>query len=257
MKLFIIIVSFNSGEDLTKLVERLGKEKVSGWELEIVVVENGQLAKNKVRIIYNKKNLGFAKGANIGIRYASEKDTNAVLLLNPDTVIEPGVIKTIVANKADIISPVIKFKRNDQWIYDHGGRIDWWLGRTNHLESSNLTMKQFNNEAIDYVSGCCMLIKRQVFETIGLFDERFFLYFEDVDFCIRAKKAGFKVAVEPKAVIIHNLTEGAKKPFSSQLELIKSNLKFINKYLGFTKPLGFLYCLVLSARLCINRLFQQ
>ncbi len=264
MKLFVIIVGFNNGEDVMRIVESLGKEEVSGWELKIIVVDNGgnqkfnsQQSTFNIKIIKNQKNLGFAKGANIGIKYALKNGAERILLLNPDTVVEPGVIKTLIANEADIISPVIKFQRNDQWIYDFGGRINWWLGRTNHLESSKLTMKQLNNEIIDYVSGCCMLIKHQVFEKIGLFDERFFLYFEDVDFCVRAKRAGLKVAVEPKVSIIHNLTEGVKKPFSSQLELIKSNVKFIYKYLGFTKPLGYLYCLVLSVKLCINRLFQQ
>lgn len=284
MKLFIIIVSFNNGEDVTRLVESLGKEKVSRWEMEIVVVENGENQKVNsqqstfnIKIIKNQKNLGFAKGANIGIKYALKNSADRILLLNPDTVIESGIIQTLIANKSDIISPVIKFQRKGRWIYDYGGRIDWRWGRTRHVESTispvsfrgiaekssktlpsvARSLASFGKTKIDYVSGCCMLVKREVFDTTGLFDERFFLYFEDVDFCIRAKKAGFKVVVEPKASIIHNLTEGVQKPFSSQLELIKSNVKFIYKYLGITKPLGFLYCLILTGKLCINRLFQQ
>lgn len=280
MNLFIIIVSFNSGEDVRSLVESLGKEKISGWEMKMVVIDNNSSDSNlrslqpldpstsedtgrypsslgmTMMIINNKTNLGFAKGANIGIKYALDNGADRILLLNPDTKIETGFIQPLVENSADIISPVIKFKRDGNWIYDFGGRVNWNIGRTKHLEyikRAPLAELQGVPLIIDYVSGCCMLIKRQVFEKIGFFDERFFLYFEDADFCTRARMAGLKVAVEQKSVIIHNLIEGVKKPLSSQVELIKSNFKFINKYLGGKRILGYLYLSVLTTKIFMDR----
>jgi GT2 family glycosyltransferase len=100
-----------------------------------------------------------------------------------------------------------------------------------------------------------MLIKREVFEGIGYFDERYFLYFEDVDFCLRAKRANFQISVEPKSIITHQLIEGKNKPFSRQLQLIKSNFIFINKYLNWRIPLGYLYLLALTGKIIIKYRF--
>ncbi len=263
MKLFIIIVSFNNSEDLERLLKSLGKEKVTGWELEIVVVENGEVAKNKeqrtnnkVRIIYNNKNLGFAKGANISIKFALDKGADSIVLLNPDTEVKSGFIQPLVNNSADIVSPVIKFKRDEKWVYDLGGRINWWIGRTGHLESTNYPIIQLSNYPIDYVSGCCMYIKRQVFEKIGLVDERFFMYFEDADFCTRAGKAGFKIGIEPKAVITHKLIEGEERNGYKKYNLLRSNFIFINKYLGRRKFIGYLYLFMLAVKIGINAIMR-
>lgn len=259
MKLFIIIVSFNGGETLVKLIDDLINEKKNNTKIDInlVVVENGREEKFRIDTIKSKKNLGFAGGCNIGIRYALQNNADRILLLNQDVVIKPGFIQTFINNPADIISPVIQFKRGNNWVYDFGGKVNWSIGRNYHIESTSKLISQQANQPIDYVSGCCMLVKREVFEKIGLFDERFFLYFEDADFCIRAKKAGFQIAVEPKGVIVHNLVEGAKKPLKSQMELVKSNAIFINKYLRLNRLLGYLYLLVLSAKIWKNRVFAQ
>lgn len=255
-KIYIVIIRFNSLECFYKLLDSLSRIKISGWETNIVIVDNGgskdvigQQSLANIKLIKNKKNLGFAGGCNVGIRYALENKADSILLLNQDTVVDADFLESLINNPADIIAPVIKFKRGNDWIYDFGGRVNWLWGRTKHIECNNITMKQCSNDDIDYVSGCCMMVRREVFEKIGLLDERFFLYLEDADFCTRATMMGLKIAVEQKSVIIHNLIEGAKKPFSSQVELIKSNFKFINKYLGVRRLLGYLYLAVLTFKM--------
>lgn len=234
MKLFIVIVSYNSGNMLNRLTENLVKE----GKLKIVIVDNGNVElritnnKSRIAVIKNQKNLGFAKAANIGIRYALEKGADRVLLLNPDVEIEKDFTRELINNPSDIVSPVVKFKRGNKWLYDYGGIVDWNIGRTTHLDSA---------KPIDYVSGCCMLVKRKVFEKIGFFDERFFLYFEDADFCLRAKKAGFSIGVSLKSKIIHKLVEGPKRSDLKKYHLLRSNAIFINKYLGLNRLLGYLY----------------
>jgi hypothetical protein len=223
-----------------------------GSEAEIVVVDNASsddsVAKIKdkdLKILKNKKNLGFAAGANIGIKYVLRQGTEAILLLNPDTIVTKNFLRPLVKNPADIVSPVIKFKRDGSRIYDFGGKINWWLGRTSHIANFS--------EDIDYISGCAMLIKRPVLEKIGFFDERFFLYFEDVDFCLRAKKAGLKISVEPKSVIFHQLSGTAKRPWHQNLQLLKSNFLFINRYLKFwQKPIAYIYWLLLAVKILLT-----
>lgn len=256
-KLFIVILNFNGGEDILDCLKSVewGRGWVKGWQAEILVVDNGstdnslQLIKSQypeVKVIENKKNLGFATGNNIGIKYAIKQKASAVLLLNQDTVASKGFLPPLIKNQADIVAPAIRFKRNRKWVYDLGGKVNWWLGRTTHYESSRKNLK---TPPIDYVSGCCILIRQPVLEKIGLLDERFFLYFEDVDFCLRAKEAGFKIGVEPKAVIKHKLVEGKMKPLGQRLQLIKSNLIFIDKHVPIWKrPLSYLSALIFSVK---------
>jgi len=159
-----------------------------------------------------------------------------------------------LANPAEIVGPVIKFQRKGDWVYDFGGKINWWLGRSYHIEFRSQELGVRSQKEIDYVSGCCMLIRRKVFEKIGFLNEKYFLFFEDPDFCLRAKKAGFRVALEPKSVIIHNLSEGKKKPFYYIYHLLRSNLIFVNTFIPFyRRPVAWLYLWLLGLKMLLNR----
>ncbi len=259
--LFVIILNFNNGKDIAVCLQSLIRIYP---KVNIVVVDNAStdnslhdaivsLKSEKLMIIKNKRNLGFAKGVNRGIRFALKKGAERVLLLNPDTEVNKGFLGPLLANRADIIGPIIKFKRKGQWIYDFGGQVNFWLGRTSHNEYPSPMVK--NIKAPDYLSGCCLLIKRKVFEKIGLLDERYFLFFEDADFCLKAKKAGFKIALEPKSMIIHKLSEGKEKPLRSIYHLLRSNFIFINTWLPFYRRLiAYLYLFLLAFKMLLNRL---
>lgn len=265
-KVFIIILSYNGGEDTLNCLRSLMREKFKGMWVEILVVDNGstdgslemieKIKKNeKIKIIKNKRNLGFAAGMNVGVREALNHGAEAVLLLNQDTIVNSGFLKPLLENPADIVAPVIKFKREGKWFYDFGGKVDWWLGRPRHLESNTqYAIRDRERKKMGYVSGCAVLIKRPVLEAIGLLDESFFLYFEDVDFCLRARRAGFKIAVEPKSVIVHKLAEKKKKPLKQHLQLLKSNFIFISRYLSWwKKPLASFYLLALLLKIIWNQ----
>lgn len=259
-KLFVVIVTFNSAGYILKCLESL---KRAGAHANIVIVDNASIdggttgiksitGTTSIKIIRNKENLGFAGGSNIGIRYALKEGATHVLLLNPDTVVRKNLIKPLFENGADIVGPVIKFKRKGEWTYDLGGVVNFFIGRTSHNEVSSPT----------YISGACMLVKKAVFKKIGLFDERFFLYFEDVDFCLRAKKAGFSVCVEPRSQVVHKLSEGRQKPLWQHLSLVKSNFLFINKHMPlYTLPIAYIYLCLLTGKIlynhfvCYRRLF--
>jgi len=254
----IIIVNFNNQETIIDCLANLKYERT-----QIIVVDNKSsdnslnLIKSKfpqVKIIENKSNLGFAVACNIGIKYALRKKTERILLLNPDTLPEREFLSKLTKKQSVIVSPVLKFKRGGKWVYDFGGKINWLIGRPYHYEFSNLNIKK--PKEIDYVSGCCMLIKKEAFDKIGFLDENYFLFFEDVDFCLRAKKASLKIDINEKVAVHHNLSEGKKKSCFYYRQMIKSNFVFVNKWMPIhKKPLAYGYLLILSLKIIINKLF--
>jgi len=269
-KIYIVIPKFDGEKEIKKCLTSLQLIKIpQKWQVGVIIVDNSKKSKRE-RIsnspysytsrslqsytpifLFNQKNLGFAGGVNVGIREALKNGAEAVLLLNQDTVVEKNFLSFLLENPADIVGPVIKFKRGEKWIYDFGGKVKWWGNK--HIESYKLRINGLADYKLDYVSGCAMLIRRRVFEKIGFFDERYFLYFEDVDFCLRAKKAGFKIAVEPKSVIIHQFKEGRKKPLWQRWEAVKSNLIFINRWIcWWKKPLAWGFWVARGVRILIG-----
>ncbi len=238
------------------------------YKLEIVVVDNGSAdrsvetirnLKSKVKnltLIENKKNLGFAGGNNVGIRYALENGADYVVVLNNDTIV-PDNFLNLLENDAGIVGPVIRFKNDAKWVYDYGGYINWSIGRPKHFELPRYTTHP-TLCTFDYLSGCCLFIKRKVFEKIGFFDEKYFLYFEDVDFCLRAKRAGFKIALDPKVIIFHKLGGAAGRwSKTSIFHNLRSNIIFTTKYLGWRRPIGYLYLTLLSIKIIFDRLILK
>ena len=259
-KVFVIISIFNNQKDIILCLESFIKVYP---KINIIVIDNAStdnslksilsLKYERLQIIRNEKNLGFAKAANKGIKLALKQNAEAVLLLNPDTLPSRGFLEPLLTNPAEIVGPILKFKRNNQWIYDFGGKINFWLGRTSHNEYPKYMVK--NIKAPDYLSGCCLLIKRKVFEKIGFLDERYFLFFEDADFCLKAKKAGFKVSLEPKSMMIHKLSEGKAKSRFYMYHLLRSNFIFINNCIPlYRRQIAYSYLLLLTFKMLLNRL---
>ncbi|OGG12602.1 hypothetical protein A3D77_04665 [Candidatus Gottesmanbacteria bacterium RIFCSPHIGHO2_02_FULL_39_11] len=262
MKLAIIILHFGNIEDSLGCIESIKKSDFPKERLKIILVNNdlnlisGSRIKSgmtQIQIINNSKNLGFAKGMNVGIKEAlSDKDVSDILLLNNDTVLEKNTLSKLMDRKEEIVSPIIKFRFGNIWKYDYGGKINWLIGRPFHVELT--TYNQHPTTRIDYVSGCSMRIKRKVFETIGLLDERFFFYFEDVDFCIRTKDAGFNIAVSTDTYITHKLSAGIGRWSNKAIYYnLTSNAKFIQKHLGMRRPIGFVYLFLLGIKIVWNK----
>jgi len=259
--LFVIILNFNNQKDIIPCLESLIKNYP---KINIIIIDNAStdgslqsvisLNYKGLQIIKNQKNLGFAKGVNKGIKLALKQGAQDALLLNPDTLPGRGFLEPLLANPAEIVGSVLKFQRKGHWVYDFGGKVNFWTGRTSHDEFSNQESGTRIQKKIDYVSGACMLIRKKVFEKIGFLNERYFLFFEDSDFCLRAKKAGFKVALEPKSMIIHNLSEGKAKPFYYMYHLIRSNYIFINTFISFhRRPVAYVYLWLLGVKMLLNR----
>lgn len=239
MKLAVIILHYGPLAITKKCLGSLFLQEKEAFETIVVNNTTDALSasdfgkKRGLSVMNTKKNLGFAAGVNIGIRKALKKKADAVLLINNDTVFTQPLLKTLeeaMSNhtKIGIVAPAIHFKKNGQWVYDIGGKLNTWFGRTSHTEVAHAPNEL---RLVDYVSGCCMLIKKEVFEKNGLFDERFFLYYEDVDFCLKAKQKGFEVAVETGGSIDHALSASAGRLSSfAAYHQIRSAILFGKKY---------------------------
>lgn len=277
MTIYIVILHYGEIENTLNCLESVSKLEKKGMKTKVILVNNDFTSEESwllrlnrislppseedIKVINNSKNLGFAAGVNIGIKEAlKDKKTDYILLLNNDTIVSPDLLVLLLKTPADIVSPVIKYKNQfGQWRYDCGGMINRWIGRTKHLElESRIRQAAGGYESginkIDYVSGCCMFVKREVFEKIGFFDENYFMYFEDVDFCTRATRSGLQILVNPDTTIVHLKDHRYKqKDFKTIKYLIKSNYIFLRKYSGARFIFGLFYLLYLSLKLILGR----
>lgn len=255
----VIIVNWNSGNYLKKAVDSLYKN-TKNLNFELIVIDNNsnicdesynyiikELSQyNNANIILNEKNLGFAKGNNIGIEIAKGKN---ILLLNPDTELKANTLKILFDYieknpNVGIVGPkVLNSDGNFQNSCLRGKPfpldVFWDLSGVSKIFDKNEFLNKFSlhhlnkNEIhkISGLSGCCLMISRQLLNSIGKLDERFFLYFEETDFCWRAVLHGWDVVYNPNAVIVHQKgVTTRKKIFLANYYFIESMIKFAIKY---------------------------
>jgi len=237
-KVFIVVLNFNGKEDTLECLASVSRLQVTGYRLQVVVVDNGSMdgsvekiksQKLKIKnfiLIENKENLGFAEGNNVGLRFALKNRADFVLVLNNDTFVDKNLIVELLqtaesCQKAGIFGPKIYFAPGFEFhrgryraedlgkvIWYAGGKIDWQNTLFSHRGVDEVDQGQYGQvEETDFVSGCAMFVKREVIEQIGFFDKKFFAYLEDVDFCQRAKKAGFNLLYVPKALLWHKVAQ--------------------------------------------------
>ena len=147
------------------------------------------------------------------------------MINNDATIEEKSFITKMISAKGDIISPVVRYKNKGVMTIDYGGMVDNIFGRNTHLHS-------LPKITPDYYSGVCLLVKTDVFIKNGVLDDKYFLYYEDADFCLRAKKNGFKLGFSPESSIYHDLSSSANK-FGKRKTIILANshLRFCFRHL--------------------------
>lgn len=247
----IIIVSWNVKELLQKCLKSIF-DASEDFDFEVFVVDNAsadgsvEMAREKfpqVILIANKKNLGFAKANNLAIK---QSIGDYVLLLNPDTELMDNSIKKIVEFLCDnpeigILGPKL-LNPDKTWQPSTRRFPNIWnqlaiilkLPRIFPRILDKYLMRDFNGRTareVDQVMGAAFLIRREVINKIGFLDERYFIWFEEVDYCKMAKKENFKIYYWPGAEIIHYGGESfAKLPtFNKQIKYIKSAIKYFIK----------------------------
>lgn len=260
MKLSIQIVNFRSRRYLRKCLFSISENLPAGNETEILIVNNDEETldeisddlKNKLnlQILETQKNIGFGRAHNAGFERSQGE---YILFLNPDTRILPGALQALLDvfakdEKVGIVGPIL---------VDSAGNVQLDCFGDRHTPLSTIKKKIFKRNGrqargggeifeTDWISGGAMLARRNVLEEMGGFDENFFMYFEDVDLCLRAKKLGSKIMVNPKARVLHE----SGKSFASEREKKKhyyaSQDYYLRKHFGpasasFVKLLRFPY----------------
>lgn len=245
-KIVVVILNFKVKNLALKCINSVKK---SSWEnLEIVMVDNNsqdglEEETNKlegVKFIQTGKNLGYTGGNNIGIKKGLEMGAELILILNPDTTISKDIVeilaKSLEKEDAGIIGPKIYFSSDsEKKIWYAGGVFDTANVIGSHRGVNEEDHGQYNKiEETDYVSGAAMMVKAEVFNKIGFFDERYFLYYEDSDFCFRARKAGFKIIYNPKAIVYHENAKstGLGSPLQDYF-ITRNRMYFASKFLPF------------------------
>lgn len=239
MRIAIVILHYGNLQTTQHCIQSIYKNEKEKFSLIVVnnmptVYQPKDFSSHPLKVINTGKNLGFAKGVNVGIQHALKNGAEYVLLLNNDTSVSQPVLRKleeslIQIKSAGIAAPVLQFRKGEKVMYDMGGEVTMLSGRTSHTEVEKIISTKISKPS--YVSGCCMLIKKEVFEKVGLFDEQFFLYYEDVDFCLRSRNAGFVCVVNPAVVIEHALSKAAGKvSYLATYHQIRSAILFGRKY---------------------------
>jgi len=206
----VVIVTYDSARYLEACLASVFSERP---DILVVVVDNASQdggvddLDERVHLIRQESNVGFAQAANVGIRACMEEDCEEIVLLNPDTQIESGALGKMSEalwseEKRGMVQPLITLMKDPTRVNTWGNR-DRGLGLV-MIDGYGHPVEEARSGVIEYASGACLLVKREVFEQVGLLDERFFLYFEDTEFSRRVRKLGWQIWLEVEARVRHD-----------------------------------------------------
>ncbi len=212
-----IVLNWNGLADTRECLSSL--QHATYPDNQVVVVDNGSQTDEAtllekefggfIHVLRNTTNLGFAGGANTGIRYALNQGTDYILLLNNDTSVDPDFLSALVAATRGLpdlaaACPKAYFYDRPDVIYSTGGRVNLWTGTAQQVGRDEPDSGQFDVIAArDYADGLCMLIPAAALERVGLLDEDYFAYWEETDWCLRARERGLSCYYVPQARIWH------------------------------------------------------
>lgn len=204
--IWVIILVWNNWKDTKECLSSLSHENillVDNGSTDETVAETRRLFPH-VHILENRENLGFAEGNNRGIKWALAKGADAVLILNNDTIVPKNLVDAFASRFSPTTLLGAKIFRNDTH-FDHlGGN---WNPKTNAFDLIGLnepdTGQYDHTLTMDYITGCALFAPKELFETIGYFEPRYFLFWEESDLCTRAIRAGFACRLCPEATLFH------------------------------------------------------
>jgi hypothetical protein len=265
-KVSIIIINWNGVVDTLECLESLTKLRYNNYEVivvdnnssgndvEVIKREYGNFIK---RIIINNNNLGFSGGNNIGINYAVKNNTDFILLLNNDTIVEENFLYELIETaisvpNAGLVGPLIGYYTDKEKIWSAYGFISK-IRSSGFSKKINSKIDSVNDsKQCKFLSGCCLLIRKELIDKVGLLDENYFLYLEDTDLCWRASVAGYKIIFTAKSKIYHKVNISTKRnnPLLPLYYVIRNRLYFAKKNIGLFYYFAFCY-IVLSMKLKI------
>jgi GT2 family glycosyltransferase len=247
-KVSIVLLNLNGYRDTKDCLESL--QRVQYLNFDVIVVDNGssddsfpRLQKEfpETTVVRSQENLGFSGGNNLGIQQALDNGADYVLLLNNDTLVDPNFLTCLVQvgetdPRIGILGSKIFYHSEPQRIWYAGGYVKYGIGACLHFGLDQLDREgKFSRvEDTEFITGCAMMIKSSLLREIGLLDEKLFIYWEDADFCMRARNAGNRLVFVPTALIWHKISRtcGAESPFTLYLTT-RNQLTWVTKHIPF------------------------
>ena len=233
----IVIVNWNGFADTKECLESVAKLKIKNVFVRTLVVDNGSTddsvkqlkgLEHDFELIESKRNLGFAGGYNVGMRYSMQYKDDYVLIINNDFILDAELLQNLLKAaqkypKAGLISPKIYFAKGYEFhkkaykkdelgkvIWSTGGNIDWDNVYGTNRGVDEVDSGQFEKtEETDFATGAAVLMNVKALRKVGLFDEKYFMYFEDSDLSMRMKKKKWKVIYTPKAKLWHKVAQSS------------------------------------------------
>jgi hypothetical protein len=224
-RLTVIVLNWNGFGDTAALLPTLERCRVpEGWTAQVLVVDNGstdgsaarlRAAFPEVEVLALPENRMFAGGNNAGLERALGRGDDAIMLLNNDTEADPGLYEKLLLAleqdpRAGAAAPLIYHAPPTDLIWYAGAACVPALGYAAHRGLRGRDRGQYREvEATGYVTGCCLLARREVWERVGLLDPRYHIYAEDADWSLRARAAGYRLLFVPTARLWHKVSSSS------------------------------------------------
>ena len=215
----VIVLNWNGLSDTRECLQSLFRS--SGPPPRIYVVDNGssdgsvtrlrEEFADRIALIANPRNLLYAGGNNVGILRAMSDGCTHLLLLNNDTTVDAALLDVLTRASAEhedaILCPKIYYADRPDTLWYAGGTLSLRRARVAHRGIRQRDRGQFERlEETGWATGCALFAPRRIYETVGLLDESFELYSEDLDYCLRARAAGFRILYVPEAKVWHKVS---------------------------------------------------
>jgi GT2 family glycosyltransferase len=265
---YIVTLNYNRLDDTLALLASL--QQLKGARPRVLVVDNASSDDSTAAIaarfpaveqVQNQRNLGFAAGANVGLRHALAHGADWVWLLNNDTLVAPDALQLLLRAAASwdasLAAPAILYASDPHQVWSVGA---WRNPATLEITGCRRGQPHAALEArpfeVDFITACGMLVRRECLQTVGLFDERFFMYYEDSDYCLRARARGQCLIVVPQARLWHKVAAsigGCDSP-GERYHMALSSALFFRKHVRGRRWLIVAPCRVGSAFKTVARL---
>jgi GT2 family glycosyltransferase len=211
----ILVLNWNRCQDTLACVESVGR--LAYPRFTTVVIDNGSSDGSpkalcerfpRIEVIETGGNLGYAGGNNVGIGWALRQGADYVLILNNDTIVEPGALSELIRvastdRRIGVAGPKVLCEPDRHLLYSCGESQSLWFNRRHIATGVPDAKTDQTPRDVDYVVGCALLVRRDFIDRVGLLDEVFFAYYDEVDWCFRGRRLGYRVVCVPSAVVYH------------------------------------------------------
>ncbi|RKZ04017.1 hypothetical protein DRQ25_17375 [Candidatus Fermentibacteria bacterium] len=220
MRVAVILVNYGQWELTRKCIDSL--DRSSSVDIRITLIDNcspGSVpswacSRSGLRFKRMEENTGFAGGNNAGFKMSLDDDAEYTFFLNNDAEVLPETILNLTKHLNDnartgIVAPAVYWKSDPEKLWGAGGNLVRWKMRFEQVDLTGMGSSLDKGLKVDFVSGCALMIRTDLFSMIGGFREDFFMYYEDADLCRKVIEQGYSIEVLPFETVLHNVASGS------------------------------------------------